>query len=62
MQSLNKLLLVAEVGTVLVVSAQVSIVGGRRTEEDGRRQVVSSVFKELVHLAGDTGLNGHSVT
>lgn len=59
---MNKLLLVAEVGTVLVVSAQISIVGGCGTEEDGRRQVISSVFEELVHLAGHTRLDGHSVT
>lgn len=54
-------LLVAEVGTVLVISAQVSIVWRRGAEEDGGRQVIASAFEELVHLAGHTGLNGHSV-
>lgn len=58
----KKLLLVTEVGIVLVVSAQVSMVRGRGTKEDGGRQVVSSVFEELVHLTWNTRLNGHSVT
>lgn len=45
-----------------VVSAQVPIVRGCGTEEDGGRQVVPFVFEELVHLTGDARLNGHSVT
>lgn len=62
MWSEKKLVLVTEVGTVLVVSAQVPIVGGCGTEEDGGRQVVSAIFEELIHLAGHAGLDGHSVT
>lgn len=56
------MLLVAEVGVMLVVSAQVSVIGGCGAEEDGGRQVVSSVFEELVHLTGDAGFDGHPVT
>lgn len=56
------LLLVTEVGTVLVVSAQVSIIRWRGTEEDSRRQVVAPVFEELIHLTGNTWLNRYSVT
>lgn len=56
------MVLVTEVGTVLVVLAQISIVRRCGTEEDGGRQVITSVFEELVHLTGHTRLNGHSVT
>ena len=59
---MNKKLLVTEVGTVLVVLAEVSIIGGRGTEEDGGRQVIPAVFYLLVHMAGHARLNGHSVT
>lgn len=59
---MNKALLVTEVGTVLVVLAEVSIIGGRGTEEDGGRQVIPSIFYILIHLAGHARLNGHSVT
>lgn len=58
---MGKLLLVTKGSIVLVVSAQVSIVRGCGTEEDGRRQVILSLFDELVSLTGHTRLNGHSV-
>lgn len=58
---MGKLLLVTKVCIVLVESAQISIVRGCGTEKDGRRQVIPSPFKELVHLAGHARLNGHSV-
>lgn len=54
--------LVAEVGAVLVVSTQVPIVGGCGAEEDCRRQVVSPVLEELIHLTGHARLNSHSVS
>lgn len=54
--------LVAEVGVVFVVSAEVSIIRGCGAEEDGRRQVVFPGFEVLVHLPWDTGLDGHSVS
>lgn len=57
----DKLLLVAEVGVVFVVSAKVSIIRGGGTEEDGRREVVFASFEVLVHLTWDTRLDGHSV-
>ena len=59
---MNKRLLVTEVGIVCVVSAQVPIIRGCGTEEDGRRQVIASVLEELVHLTGHARLDGHSVT
>lgn len=56
------MLLVAEVGIVFVVSAQISIIWRCGAEEDGGRQIISSIFEELVHLTGNAGFNGHSVT
>lgn len=53
--------LVTEVGTVCVVSAQVSIIRRRGAEEDGRRQVVTAVFEKLIHLSGNAWLNRHPV-
>lgn len=47
---------------MLVVAAQVAVVGRRRAEEDGWRQVVAAGFAELVHFSRDAGLDGHSVT
>lgn len=53
--------LVTKVGTVLVESAQVSVVRGCGAEEDGGRQVIASIFEELVHLSGHARLHGYSV-
>lgn len=58
----DKLLLVAEVGIVFVVSAKVSIIRGCGTEEDGRREVVFPSFEVFVHLTWDTRLDGHSIS
>lgn len=54
--------LVTEVCIVLVESAQVSVVWGRGAEENGGRQVVATVFEELVHLPGHARLNGYPVS
>lgn len=54
--------LVAVAGTVLVVAAQVAVIRWRCAEEDGGRQVIAARFAELVHLPGDTRLDGHTVT
>lgn len=47
---------------MLVVAAQVPVVGRRRAEEDGRGQVVAPGFAELIRLPWDTWLDGHTVT
>lgn len=60
--STDKLLLVAEVGIVFVISAKISIIRGCGTEGDGRREVVFPSFEVLVHLTWDTRLDGHSVS
>lgn len=62
LQSLKNQSLVTEVGVVRVISAQVSIIWRRGTEEDGGRQIIAPFFEKLIHLTGHTRLNGHSVT
>lgn len=59
---MKKQILVAEVGVVSVISAQVSIVRRRGTEEDGGGQVILSSFEELIRVTGHTRLNGHPIT
>lgn len=47
---------------MLVVAAQVPVVRGCCTEEDGRGQVVAPSFAEFIHFPWDTRLDGHTVT
>lgn len=47
---------------MLVVAAQVPIVGRRRAEEDGWGQVIAASFAELIRFSRDAGLDGHSIT
>lgn len=53
--------LVAEVCTVFVVSAQVSIIWRSGTEEYAGRQIVASRFEVLIYFTRNSRLNGNSV-
>lgn len=47
---------------MLVVAAQVPIVGRRRAEKDGWGQVIAASFAELIRFSWDAGLDSHSIT
>lgn len=47
---------------MLIEPAEVPIIGGRGTEEDGWRQVVSSNLAEFIGFSGSTRLDGNTIT
>lgn len=47
---------------MLIEPAEVPVIGGCGTEEDGRRQIVSANLAEFISLSGSTRLNGNTIT
>lgn len=54
--------LVAEVSAVLVEAAEVPIIWGRGTEEDGWRQIVSADLAEFIYFSGNARLDGDPIS